>query len=313
MAPVDLAPAITIGACRVLVGVCSWANRSLTQESNWYPKRTMKAAERLAFYTSQFPVVEVESTYWFPPTPDVARQWVDRTPDGFVMDVRAWSLFTGQPTLPPSLWEDLQDRIRPETRDNNNLYASHLPPEVVREGWARFEHALRPLHEADRLGAVLLQYPHWFTPKDATREELVEARSMLPDYRVSVEFATERWVEPDELDTTMQLFEEHGMTLVAVDAPNLPAVVASTGDLGIVRMHGRDDPPWGPRPHRPTWRMPYRYGDDELREWVPRIVELASSTAEVHVLFNNCHRDDAVVNAARLIELLGSAGADRDV
>lgn len=299
-----LAPAIDIGDCRVLVGACSWSSRSLTQESDWYPKRTMKAADRLAYYASQFPIVEVESTYWFPPTPDVARQWVERTPEGFTMDVRAWSLLTGQPTLPPSLWPDLQQEVRPEARDNNNLYVSHLPADAVAESWARFDHALRPLHEGGRLGAVLLQYPHWFTPKDVHRDELIAARAHLPDYRVSVEFASERWVEPDELDTTIELFEDHDMILVAVDAPRLPPVVAATTEVGVIRLHGRDDPPWGPRPRRPTWRTPYRYQRDELREWVPRIVELAGSTSEVHVLLNNCHRDDAVVNAGELVGLL---------
>jgi uncharacterized protein YecE (DUF72 family) len=302
-----LAPPIEIGASRVLVGACSWAARSLTQESDWYPKRTMKAAERLAYYASRFPLVEVESTYWFPPTPDVARQWVERTPEGFTMDVRAWSLLTGQPTLPASLWEDLQDQIRPETRDNTNLYPSHVPPSVLAEAWSRFGHALRPLHDAGRLGAVLLQYPHWFSPKDATRAELIAAREALPDYRLSVEFASEKWVAPDELDATVELFEDQDLALVAVDAPTLPAVVAATGDVGIIRLHGRDHPPWGPRPHRPTWRTPYRYPVEELAEWVPRIVDLATTTPEVHVLLNNCHRDDAVVNAAELAALLAAA------
>ena len=311
MLPLDLAPPIDVGGSRVLVGACSWAARSLTQESDWYPKRTMKAAERLAYYASRFPIVEVESTYWFPPTPDVARQWVERTPDGFTMDVRAWSLFTGQPTLPPSLWPDLQQAVRPEARDNSNLYLSHLPEDAVLEAWSRFDHALRPLHEAGRLGAVLLQYPHWFTPKDVTRHELAGTRALLPDYRLSVEFANDRWVAPDELDATVELFETHDLILVAVDAPALASVVAATGDVGIVRLHGRDHPPWGPRPHRPTWRTPYRYTTDELQEWVPRIVELAGSTREVHVLLNNCHRDDAVVNAAQLAELVGDAVANR--
>ncbi|MBA3652734.1 MAG: DUF72 domain-containing protein [Actinobacteria bacterium] len=300
----SLADPVVIGDCRVLVGACSWASRSLTQESSWYPKKTMKAADRLAYYASRFPLVEVESTYWFPPTPEVTRQWVERTPDGFTMDVRAWSLFTGQPTLPPSLWEDLQPSIRPEARDNNNLYAAHLPTDVVAEAWRRFDHALRPLHDSGRLGAVLLQYPHWFTPKDETKEELVSARDALADYRVSVEFGTERWTEPDQLDDTIELFEDHDMILVAVDAPTLPPVVAATGDVAIVRLHGRAHPPWGPRPHRPTWRTPYRYTAEELSEWVPRIVELATSARQVHVLLNNCHRDDAVVNAQQLVEIL---------
>lgn len=300
------APPILVGESQVKVGACSWAARSLTQESNWYPKRSMKAAERLAYYASRFPIVEVESTYWFPPTPDVARQWVERTPDGFTMDIRAWSLFSGQPTLPASLWPDLQNDVRPETRDNTNLYLAHLSADAVTEAWTRFDHALRPLHDADRLGAVLLQYPHWFTPKDATRAELVAARERLPDYRLSIEFGTERWTEPDQLDDTIEFFEDHDLILVAVDAPTLPPVVAATTEVGIVRLHGREHPPWGPRPHRPTWRTPYRYTVDELREWVPRIVELAASSSEVHVLLNNCHRDDAVVNAEQLADLLAN-------
>jgi uncharacterized protein YecE (DUF72 family) len=307
--PTALAPVVDVGECRVMVGAASWAARSLTQESDWYPKRTMKAAERLAYYASRFPIVEVESTYWFPPTPDVARQWVERTPEGFTMDIRAWSLFTGQPTLPPSLWPDLQNEIRPETRDNTNLYMSHLSDDAVAEAWTRFDHALRPLHDAGRLGAVLLQYPHWFTPKETTRQELAAARSRLPDYRLSVEFGTERWVLPDELDGTIEFFEDNDLILVAVDAPNLPAVVATTTEVAVIRLHGRDDPPWGPRPHRPTWRTPYRYPVDELAEWVPRIFDLAASTSEVHVVMNNSHRDDAVVNAQQLAELVSAAAA----
>ena len=182
------------------------------------------------------------------------------------MDVRAWSLLTGQPTLPPSLWEDLQDRVRPEARDNNNLYASHLPAEVIGESWARFAHALRPLHEAGRLGAVLLQYPHWFTPKDVTREELVAARASLPDYRVSVEFATERWVEPDELDAAIQLFEDHDMRSspsTAQTSGRRRATVISDHPAARPRR-----PALGATPARPTW-LALSVHPFELAEWLP--------------------------------------------
>ncbi|MBV9252885.1 MAG: DUF72 domain-containing protein, partial [Actinobacteria bacterium] len=68
---------------RILVGASSWAHHSLVKESSWYPRKSMKAAERLGYYTSKLPLVEVDATYRFPPTPDLARQWVDRTPPGF--------------------------------------------------------------------------------------------------------------------------------------------------------------------------------------------------------------------------------------
>src|SRR5436190_1958244 len=132
-------------------GACSWADRSLTTEGNFYPRRTMKAAERLAYYASQLPVVEVASTQYFPPTPELAQQWVDRTPDGFVMDVKGWTLLTGAPTMPDSLWEDLRDHVRPEVRDRRRLYPKHVSSAAMDECWARFDHALRPLHRTGRL------------------------------------------------------------------------------------------------------------------------------------------------------------------
>ena len=56
--------------------------------------------QRLAYYTSELPLAEITTTYRFPPTPEVSRQWVQRTPPGFVFDVRCWSLLTEAPTLP---------------------------------------------------------------------------------------------------------------------------------------------------------------------------------------------------------------------
>src|SRR5437868_10374657 len=123
---------------RVLVGTCSWADASLVKETDWYPRRSMSAAERLGHYSRTFPVVEAESTFYFPPTPELAAAWVERTAPGFTMDIKAWSLFTGHPTFPDSLWPDLQAEVPAEHRGKRRLYAKHLPPDVLDEAWARF-------------------------------------------------------------------------------------------------------------------------------------------------------------------------------
>src|SRR5438105_15812889 len=164
--PMELAPAIELGRSRVLVGTCSWTDRTLVNETDWYPRRSMTAAERLAFYASRFPLAEADSTYYFPPTPELATSWVERTPGGFTMDVKAYSLLTGHPTFPHSLWPDLQAEVIPEHRDKRRLYPKHLNAAALDEVWARFEHAVMPLHAAGKLGAVLLQYPRWFGPKE---------------------------------------------------------------------------------------------------------------------------------------------------
>ncbi|MBV8981873.1 MAG: DUF72 domain-containing protein [Acidimicrobiia bacterium] len=307
--PTHLAPAIEVGRARVLVGTCSWTDRTLVNEADWYPRRSMTAAERLAYYAAQFPVVEADSTYYFPPTPEMSESWVERTPDGFTMNVKAYSLLTGHPTLPQSLWADLQSEVASEHRDKRSLYANHLPPDAVEEAWDRFRHALMPLHSAGKLGAVLLQYPRWFTPKEANREELIAARRRLPDYDICVEFRNGRWLAGDEADHTFEFLEHEKLAYVCVDEPqgfdsSLPPVVAVTSDLAVVRFHGRNAETWNADVPSASFRFRYRYEPEELEEWVPRIEEVAASAKEVHVLMNNCYRDYAVDNGAEIARLL---------
>jgi uncharacterized protein YecE (DUF72 family) len=295
----------------LLLGACCWAEASLVKESDWYPRKSMKAADRIAHYATRFPIVEIDSTYRFPPTPDVARQWVERTPDGFTIDVRAWSLLAGQATMPASLWDDLQDEVRPEARDNRRLYAGNLSADAWAEAWRRFDHALRPLVDAGRLGCVVLQLPSWLKPGDTGRALVAEARERLPDMRLCAEFGNPKWLAGDQCEETLAMLEDAVVSVACVDFTSYPVVAASTTDLAMVRFHGRHDDPELEPGLRAGWRFAHRYSHDELAAWVPRIAELAASTKEVHVLFNNCWRDHAVGNAEELGRLLGSPGAQR--
>lgn len=293
----------------VKVGTCSWTDPTLVKQSDWYPRKSMTAAERLAFYASRFPVVEADSTYYFPPTPELAQTWVERTPGGFTMNVKAYSLLTGHPTFPHSLWPDLQEAVLPEFRDKRRLYDSHLPPDAVEEVWDRFLFALRPLAQAGKLGAVLVQFPRWFGPKDEHRDEIRRIAERLGDYRGCVEFRNARWLEGEGCESTMELLEDLGLSYVCVDEPqgfpsSVPPVVAATSDLAVVRFHGRNAETWERSTPTAAERFRYRYSVAELAEWVPKLHELASSAREVHALMNNCYRDHAVDNAAQLAQLL---------
>ena len=236
--------------------------------------------------------------------------WADRTPPGFTMNIKAWSLLTGHPTFQNSLWEDMQPAVPPEHRDKRRLYSHYLPADALDEAFDRFRHSLIPLHRAGRLGAVLLQYPRWFGPKAENRQVLRETVARLPDLRLCVEFRHARWLEGGECEGTLELLEELGVSFVCVDEPagfpsSMPPVVAVTSDLAVVRFHGRNTATWeDPEIQTAAERFRYRYTRDELRGWVPRIHELAASAREVHLLMNNCWRDDAAVNAADLAELL---------
>ena len=294
---------------RVLVGTCSWTDATLVKETDWYPRRSMTAAERLAHYASQFPLVESDSTYYFPPTPELAASWVERTPPGFTMNIKAYSLLTGHPTFPHSLWPDLQSEVNPEHRDKRRLYSKHLSAEALDKVWERFEHALMPLKSAGKLGAVLLQYPRWFGPKEANRDEMRAARQRLPDFPLCVEFRNGRWLEGNECERTFEFLESEDLAFVCVDEPagfpsSVPPVVAATSELAVVRFHGRNTDTWEQDTPTAALRFRYLYDVAELEEWVPKINELAESAREVHVLMNNCYRDQAVVNGAQLAALL---------
>ena len=304
---------LRLAGAEVRTGTCSWTDPTLVKGADWYPRKSMSAAERLAFYASNFPVVEVDSTYYWPPTPQLSHDWVERTPAGFVMDVKAYSLLTGHPTRRDSLWEDLRQSVASEHRGKKNVYANHLPTEALDEAWARFEHALAPLHEAGKLGGVLFQYPEWFIPKATNRADLERLRERLPDYTVFVELRSSRWwSRAEERRRTMELLRGCGLVHVVVDAPaasGLPAVVAAPAGTAVVRFHGRNEATWKKRGITPAERFNYLYSHEELSKWVPELERLAAGVERVHALMNNCHGDKGVRNAADLAELLQRAGA----
>jgi len=301
----EIGPAVTRAGHVVLCGTCSWTDKTLVQETDWYPARSMSAEDRLRFYAAQFPVVEIDSTYYAPPAEQQARLWAERTPDGFRFDVKAYSLLTGHPTKPRSLWSDLRDELPDEVRQKPNIYASHLAPTQLEEAWRRFHDALWPLHEAGRLGAVLFQYPPWFTPKKQNREEIETLRDRLPDYRVCVELRSPRWfAQPPDLDRTIDLMRGSGLSLVSVDAPSvseLPRILEVTdSELFVMRFHGRADATWKGGARTAAERFRYLYSDREIAELATPILDTVERARESHLLMNNCYRDYGVRNAGEL-------------
>jgi uncharacterized protein YecE (DUF72 family) len=311
----SLGARVSLGEHVVLTGSCSWTDRTLVQQADWYPRRTMSPEERLRFYASQFPLTEVDSTYYAPPAEQQASLWADRTPDGFRFDVKAYSLLTGHPTRPKTLWRDLREQLAPDVADKRNIYPKHLDADALEEAWRRFDSALRPLHEAGKLGSVLFQYPPWFVPRRDNRAEVETLRERLPDYRICVEFRSPMWLEDErDRERTLGMLEEHGLVFVCVDAPEisrLPRLLAVTNqELFMVRFHGRSDETWKDTSRSAAERFRYLYSRQELEELAEPISELALQARETHLLMNNCYRDYAVRNAAELRELVAGYVGD---
>ena len=288
---------------RILVGTASGTDKTLLA-SGWYPDDVETAEQRLAYYASQFPLVEVDSTYYTPPNERNSELWAQRTPEGFTFNVKAFSLLTQHPTKVSALYKDL----RPDT-DKRNVYLKDLDKDVVDQVWERFLAALEPLHAAGKLGAVLLQFPQWFPIGKRNRRYLLECKERCEPYRVCVEFRNRTWMSDENREETLDFLRSYALPYVCVDMPqgypsSVPPVVAATAGLAVVRFHGHSDK-WNSRDIYE--RFGYRYEESELREWAPRIQALSEESENVHVLMNNCYRNYAQVNARQLADLLAAA------
>jgi uncharacterized protein YecE (DUF72 family) len=271
----------------IRIGTCSWADEALTK--HWYPKEAKSAEARLRYYAERFSTVEVDSTYYRLPDETMVSRWVERTPPGFVMHVKAFGVMTRHPVKLEQLPPDLREAMPTDERGRVDRPPRELRAEVFR----RFRLALEPLRETGKLGGVLLQFPPYVVYKDMSIEYLRWAVGELGGDRPLVEFRHRSWLDDENRDATLALLEELGAANVVVDAPKteaknlVPTVVAATSPLAYVRFHGRNAATWNVRGGSASDRFDYDYTEGELREWVEPLRELGKTAEEVYVLFNN--------------------------
>lgn len=264
---------------RIYVGTCSWADHA-----PFYPEG-LPSNQQIAYYAERFPVVEINSSFYrLMPARNYAL-WAERTPEGFVFDVKPFKQIT---------WHD---------REN--------PPDDAVT--AAFRDGLQPLRDAGKLGAVHCQFPPWYQHNARNLEYILRLPERFPDDRIGVEFRNRTWLEGAHVPQVLDALREHGISLTVVDEPQLgsgsvPTVLEVTNpDLVIVRFHGRNYRTWYARVKTTGERFDYLYNEQELQEWVPNLRTLAEGAREVHALFNNNAQDYAVQNARQLRMMLRQA------
>src|SRR2546421_3117520 len=296
-------------AAKVRIGTCSWTDPTLI-DSGWYPPEIAKKPdERLRYYSERFPLVENDASYYAIPDPKQAKLWVERTPDDFVMNFKAFGTITTHPTDPKRLPKELREALSKDALAKRRLYPKDFPKDVLEEIHARFWVGLEPLRKSGKLGAILLQYPEWFPIGSRNKDEILRARELLPDDTIAVEFRNRTWMEERNQRETLAFLRENGLSYVSVDEPqgfpsSIPPVAEATAKLAVVRFHGRNAENWKKPGLTAAERFDYSYKKKELEEWLPKIREIAERAKEVHLLMNNCYGDKAVNNAAQLAEML---------
>ena len=297
----------------VRIGTCSWADEALSK--HWYPKG-VAAGDRLAWYADHFDTVEVDSTYYRLPVPEMVERWARRTPEGFTMHVKAFGLMTRHPVKKEALPPDLRDEAPLDDRGRVERPSREFRAKV----FERFLDALEPLRGEGKLGGILFQFPSYVVRKEASLDYIRWAREQLGDREMLVEFRHVSWLDDEGRDETLAFLEEIGATHVIVDAPRIegarnlvPTVLALTSPTVYVRFHGRNADTWNKRGGSASERFDYLYSDEELGEWVEPLRELAGQAQQAFAFFNNNATSSdghggrvaqAAANAAQLRRLL---------
>jgi uncharacterized protein YecE (DUF72 family) len=295
----------------IYYGTSSWTDKTLLASKRFYPASAKSAEDRLRYYAEQFPLVEVDSTYYALPSEKNAALWIERTPKHFVFNIKAFGLLTHHSVAPRALPAELRERAGEEKK---RLYRKDFSPDALELVDDMFVSALRPLDSAGRLGAVLFQFPRWFVRSRPNIDYLRELAERFP-YRIAVEFRGPTWMEDDRADRTLSLLSDLGLAYVVVDEPqrfktSIPPVVACTSpELALIRFHGRNEETWEKPGLTAAERFRYLYSEEDLGRWVEPARELAGQAKQLHILMNNCYEDYGVRNAAEIADLLAKSGA----
>lgn len=268
----------------IYIGLTGWGDHH-----SLYPAH-MKAKDKLAEYSSHFPVVEVDASFYAVQSVRNAAKWVSETPKNFRFVVKAYQGMTGH-------------------------QRGDIPFESKKEMFQAFKDSLEPYQDANKLAMVLFQFPPWFNCKKVNVDYLRYCKKMMGDIPVALEFRNQSWFSESYRDNTLSFMKEEGWIHSIVDEPqagdgSIPTVpIATDSSITLIRMHGRNVHGWNkPNGANTNWREVrylYKYNQAELSEWKDRINMLTKDTKDMIVLFNNNSGGDAADNAKQFQTMLG--------
>ncbi|WP_274364005.1 DUF72 domain-containing protein [Paenibacillus thermotolerans] len=278
------------------IGLAGWGDHE-----SIYPPGT-PASRKLQLYSRQFPVVEVDSSFYAIPQAATVQRWAEDTADDFGFVVKANQAMTGH-----------------ERGSGRKLPATVRPSEATAPGeedaalFGAFRQAFEPMRASGKLRTVLFQYPPWF---DCTRENVAvlrRAKELMDGWPVALEFRHQSWFAPDMRERTLRFMEREGWMHSVCDEPqagsgSVPTVPVPTHpERTVVRFHGRNAEGWnsGGSPNWRNVRYLYDYSERELAEWIGILEKMSVSTGQICVIFNNNSGGHGAGNAKRFMSMLG--------
>jgi uncharacterized protein YecE (DUF72 family) len=287
------------------IGTSGWnypAGRG-TWNGVFYPARkgrtsSVKGFDELAYYSEHFDTVEVNSSFYGPPRPEVSRGWVQRTPPGFEFSLKLHQQFTHPKMYQQSALAHLPDASAEALAELSRVTAHDVD---------RFKAGLDPIADAGRLGALLAQFPPSFHDTPANREHLTWLLRTFRDYPVAVELRHKGW--SDRIGETQALLGEFGAAWVQIDEPKFTLSIRqnylpNVKGFYYMRLHGRNAAQWWHHDAAED-RYNYLYTTDELKPFAETLTATDAIVRKAYLYLNNHFSAKGVVNAAMLKAMVG--------
>lgn len=265
------------------IGLTGWGDHDTLYED------LARKSDKLKTYSSHFPIVELDASYYAIQPARNIKKWINETPEKFQFVVKIHQALT--------LHADFRDFS--ETRQ---------------ELFDAFKEMLAPLQESQKLAMVLVQFPPWFDCSSQNIKYILYVKQQLQDYPMCVEFRHQSWFNDQFKEETLSFLTEHQIIHAVVDEPqvkdaSIPLVNRITSDIAFVRYHGRNIHGWTKKDMTDQeWRdvrYLYNYNEAELLDLAEKVKILEQKAKKVYVVFNNNSGGHAAQNAKTYQNILG--------
>lgn len=262
----------------IRIGLAGW---SFTDwDGVLYPAPRSKRFQQLEHVASYYDLAEINTSFYHSLKPEVSRMWLHQVAHN--------------------------SRFRFTAKLNRGFTHDRL---LVEDEAAEFAAGLRPLKEAGKLGALLMQFPWSFRFTEENREWVIKLRRAFHEFPLVAEMRHESWASEEALG----MFIDYHIGFANIDQPAhvkaMPPTSFLTSPVGYVRLLGRSSANWMAEYSKapsPAARHDYLYSPAQLEQWKARIQRVASFANETYVVFANDARAQSAVNALQMRHLLES-------
>jgi uncharacterized protein YecE (DUF72 family) len=269
---------------RVKIGTSGWSFpdwRGVFYPQNFYARRPGYKPRELRYYAQFFDTVEINNTFYRCPEPRFTTMWLKDVADkhGFRFTLKLWQRFTHDITP----WTDHDADVR------------------------QFKDGIRPLAQAGKLGAVLLQYPWSFTRTEQNFNRMNQALDTFGEFPLVVEVRHATWDTAEFVDWLRM----RRVGFCNIDEPRTNRDITETnyltGPVAYYRFHGRNAKAWFDPDAERDDKYDYLYTLPELEPWIEKIKQTAPKAEQIYVMANNHYRGQAPANALEMRAALSGA------